>query len=143
MSYTAERCFLDTNMLIYAHDSSSGEKHEIARDLVKNLWETRNGVLSTQVMQEFYVTVTRKIPHPLSHSAALRILNSLGEWKLHQVSMETISSGAELANLHKLSFWDGLIIASALDVRARYLITEDMQHGFKVGELELVNPFGG
>lgn len=141
MISTTERCFLDTNVLVYAHDTTSMAKHDIARDLVADLWETGTGLLSTQVLQELYVTVTRKIPRPLDNAAALRVLRALGEWELHQVSIETITSGAELANLHKLSFWDGLIVAAALASDARYLVTEDLQHGFRLGELEVVNPF--
>ena len=143
MLSTTERCFLDTNILVYAHDNTSGRKHEIARNLIRELWAAGNGVLSTQVLQELYVTVTRKIPRPLDGASALRILRALGEWELHQVSLDTITRGAELSSLHQLSFWDGLIIASASAARARFLVTEDLQHGFRVGELEIVNPFVG
>lgn len=141
MISTTERCFLDTNILVYGHDSTSGRKHEVARDHIIGLWEAGTGVLSTQVLQEFYVTVTRKIPHPIKAPDALRTVRSLGEWDLHQVSLETITSGAELADLHKLSFWDGLIVASALAEDARFLVTEDLQHGFRLGELQIVSPF--
>lgn len=141
MTSTKDRCFLDTNILVYAHDRSSGLKHEVARELVRSCWEVGNGVLSTQVLQEFYVTVTRKIPSPLSSSTALRLVKALGEWELHQVSLETVCRGAEIADLHQFSFWDGLIIASARALRARVLLTEDLQHGFRFEDLEIVNPY--
>jgi predicted nucleic acid-binding protein len=141
MTFTKDRCFFDTNILVYAHDRSSGEKHRVAQNMVREAWGNGTGLLSTQVLQEFYVTVTRKIPATLDGPNALRIVRALGEWDLHQVSLATICSAAELSDLHRFSFWDGLIVASASALRARYLLTEDMQHGFRVGDLELVNPY--
>ena len=78
-----DRQFVDTNVLVYAHDVTAGDKHSRARALVAELWDTREGCLSVQVLQEFFVTVTRKIPRPLEASATAQIIDDLAHWHVH------------------------------------------------------------
>lgn len=141
MTFTDARCFVDTNILVYAHDPSSPVKGAVARELVQELWRNGNGSLSTQILQEFYVTVTRKVPRPLASAKALEIVRALGNWNLQTTELSTIISAGRLSELHKLSFWDSLVLTAAQQAQAQYLVTEDLQHGFKLGELEIINPF--
>jgi predicted nucleic acid-binding protein len=141
MICTNERCFLDTNILVYAHDQSSPLKQAISRHLVRELWKTGTGCISTQVLQELHVTLTRKLPNPLVPDQSRKILTALLEWHTETVLPQTILQATELAELHQLSFWDGLIIATALNARARFLVTEDLHHGFRIQEMMVVNPF--
>jgi len=141
MTYTKDRCFVDTNVLVYAHDTSSPAKREVAGRIIRELWDSATGILSTQVLQEFFVTVTRKIPSPVASEQAVTIVRALGQWQLETVQLDTILDAANLAGLHKLSFWDALIVTCARRGGARYLLSEDLQHGFSVGSLTIVNPF--
>ena len=77
-----DRTFVDTNILVYAHDLDSGNKHRIANKIVSELWDSRSGVLSTQVLQEFYVTLTRKISAPLRKPTARRIVKNYINWEV-------------------------------------------------------------
>ena len=76
------KAFVDTNILVYAHDLDAGKKHLIARKAVSELWESRSGVLSTQVLQEFYVTLTRKIATPLKRPIVRRIVKNYTNWEV-------------------------------------------------------------
>jgi predicted nucleic acid-binding protein len=84
-----DKVFVDTNILVYAHDADAGEKHSLARELVSQLWETRTGILSTQVLQEFIVAVTRKAANPISVARARRAVQNYGTWELviHETSL--------------------------------------------------------
>ena len=73
--------FVDTNILVYAHDADAGRRHDVASALVRQLWDARDGVLSTQVLQEFYVTVTRKIPKPISRKDARDLVQTYTAWR--------------------------------------------------------------
>lgn len=84
------RTFVDTNVLVYAHDVDAGNKHEIARELLRRLWENRQGVMSTQVLQEFYVTVTRKLPKPLDRPAARRVVSTYRAWPIQEIAVADI-----------------------------------------------------
>ncbi len=86
-----DRVFIDSNVLVYAHDLDADEKYQKAVEIVRNLWEDQNGVISTQVLQEFYVNVTRKIPHPLAKSSAREIARNYSLWQT-----ETIDSADNL-----------------------------------------------
>lgn len=109
------KLFVDTNILIYAHDIDAGEKHSIAQKLIMELWENRLGVLSIQVLQEFYVNVTRKIADPLTPAQARSIIDIYSHWELVLNSAATILRGSEIQERYKLSFWESLIVASAME----------------------------
>ena len=135
------KCFVDTNILIYAYDVSAGPKHVKAADLVKELWKTRQGLLSTQVLQEFYVNVTRKIARPLEASIARQIVADFARWAVVSIEPNSTLAAIDLQRDHLLSFWDAMIITSAMEGGADALLTEDLNHGQVISGLTVRNPF--
>ena len=134
--------FVDTNVLVYAHDKDQGTKHERAGEIVAVLWERRTGLISTQVLQEFYETVTRKIPKPISPSRARSVIRAYGQWKLETNGLDTILQASELQERHRLSFWDAMIVAAAIRSGAEVLLSEDLNDGQLIEGVRIRNPFG-
>lgn len=135
------RIFLDTNILVYAHDLDAREKHEIAKETVLKLWESRLGVLSTQVLQEFYITLTRKISPSLSKREARRILKNYFHWELVINDPGIILQASEIEEGYSISFWDALIVSAAFSKNVATLLTEDLQHGQQIEGILIHNPF--
>lgn len=133
--------FVDTNVLVYAHDADAGPRHAVARALIEGMWEDRSGTLSTQVLQEFYVTVTRKVARPMPRGEARQLVAAYGEWPVHRPNSADVVAASELEERHRLSFWDALIVVSASRLGVGRLLTEDLQAGQRIGDLEIVNPF--
>jgi predicted nucleic acid-binding protein len=140
-SFTIVPAFVDANILVYAEDRDAGSKHTIARDLVANLWRSGEGVLSVQVLQEFFVTVTRKLPRPLSPDQALTIVEQYLTWRVVENTGDLLLAGIRLASVLKVSFWDALVLQAARVERCDRLWTEDLNHGQRIGDLTIVNPF--
>jgi len=138
---TAEIVFVDTNVLLYAHDRTAGRKRELASDLLASLWGTRAGALSTQVLQEFYVNATLKLPRPLPAPRARALVARYATWRVHRIEPADITAASELEKRHRQSFWDALIIVSAARVGATTLASEDLQHGRRFAGLTVVDPF--
>jgi predicted nucleic acid-binding protein len=136
-----DKIFLDTNILIYAHDLDAGAKHDKALSMVKNIWEAETGVISTQVMQEFYVNVTRKISNPISPVQARGIILNYFSWQVELVEPHTILAASEIEEKYVLSFWDALIIATASQSEASKILTEDLNHGQIIEGVSIENPF--
>ena len=137
------RTFLDTNVLVYAHDRSAGEKHEIARDAVLDLWESGLGILSTQVLQEFFTAVTRKIAKPMVVAAARQIIEDLLKWTVVINDGDSILAAVDILERYKLSFWDSMIIQAAVRGGADVLLSEDLSGGQTIHGVRLENPFQG
>lgn len=137
------RIFVDTNILIYAHDLDAGPKRKIAVAIVQELWEQQTGVISTQVLQEFYVNVTRKISTPLSKARTRGIIENYRYWQVEENSPATILSASEIEERYMLSFWDALIIAAASNANAAKILTEDFSHGEIIAGILIENPFRG
>jgi predicted nucleic acid-binding protein len=133
--------FVDTNIFLYAHDSEAGDRHERARQTLRELWDEGIGCLSPQVLQEFYVNVTRKIPRPLSSSVAREIMRCYVPWVRAAIDGEMTLPAAEVSEIWQMSFWDGMIVAAAERSGASELLTEDLQHGQRVAGILIVNPF--
>lgn len=133
--------FIDTNVLIYAHDRSAGSKHEKARTLMQELWDTRDGCLSIQVLQEFYVNITRKVAHPLSPEGAAEIIADLAAWQIHRPDVSDLLEAIRLQSRLQLSFWDALIIASANRLGCHTVWSEDLNAGQSYGITVVHNPF--
>ena len=133
--------FVDTNILVYAYDQTAGAKHESTRDLMDRLWASGEGVLSTQVLQEFYVTVTGKIPRPIPSRRAREIIADLGTWTVVTLEVEEILNASELSDRYRLNFWDGLILAAAQKEDAEILWSEDLSDGQNYGGVVVRNPF--
>lgn len=130
--------FVDTNILIYAHDRSAGEKRERAARALERLWDEQTGRVSVQVLQEFYVTVTQKFA--AARPSAREIIRTYTPWVHYPTTPETILRASEIAELSQLSFWDGLIVASAEQVGASHLYTEDLNPGQSIVGVKIVNP---
>ncbi|NPV08379.1 MAG: PIN domain-containing protein [Anaerolineae bacterium] len=144
MSYTnAARGFqfVDTNVLVYAHDPTAGAKYERARQLVSGLWEAREGCLSVQVLQEFYVTATRRTARLLSPTDAAKVVSSLSFWRVHRPSASHVLAAIDLSQQYCISFWDAMIIVSAARLRCSTLWTEDLNHGQTYDGVRVLNPF--
>ena len=133
--------FVDTNILIYAHDLDAGQKNKISRDIIRDLWENRSGIISTQVLQEFYVNVTRKIENPLKKSQARGVIEGYLAWPVELNDVRTVLSASEIEERHMLSFWDAMIVASARKAKAEKIITEDLNHGREIEGILIENPF--
>jgi predicted nucleic acid-binding protein len=134
------RTFVDTNILIYAHDTDHKKKHPIARKLLVDLLTTRSLVVSPQVLQEFYVNVTRKIATPLTKRAAREIVDDFSVW-CTETSAADVATAFRIEDEAKISFWDALICASALKSGATVLLSEDMNAGQKIAGIQIQNPF--
>ena len=133
--------FVDTNVLVYAYDADAGTKHDVARTLVSRLWRERSAVLSTQVLQEFYVTVTRKVRRPLPRSKAREIVSAYRSWPVQGIEVDDIVAASELEERHRFSFWDALIVVAAGRAGAVRLVSEDLQAGRSVEGVRFENPF--
>ena len=135
------KIFVDTNILIYAHDMDASFKHAIANTIISKLWEEGTGVISTQVLQEFYVTITRKIPTPLSCTETRGIIESYLAWHIEQIEPTSILIASEIEERHHLSFWDALIITACRQANAEKIFTEDLNHGQRIEGILIENPF--
>ena len=135
-----DKIFVDTNILIYAHDLDAQDKHQTCKAQVAELWNNGNGVISTQVMQEFYVNVTRKINTPLSLGKARQVLNNYAAWQVETIEPQLIFSASEIQERNQLSFWDALIIAAAVQAEAGALFSEDLNAGQTIEGIEVLNP---
>ena len=134
--------FVDTNILVYAYDKSAGgEKHVIAKQIVEKLWKERNGALSTQVLQEFFVVVTKKVKNPLSFDSAFQIISDLKLWKVATIEVKDILEAIKLSQRYKISFWDALILCSAINLGCSVIWSEDLNSGEYFGKIKVVNPF--
>lgn len=133
--------FVDTNVLIYAHDQSAGSKHTQAKELLLELWENRTGCVSVQVLQEFYVNVTQKVAKPLSSEAAEQIITDLAAWHVHSPEMEDVLKAIHLQRKHKISFWDAMILASAIALKCEIVWSEDLNPGQRFESVTVTNPF--
>jgi predicted nucleic acid-binding protein len=132
--------FVDTNILIYAHDLDAGVKREQAMAKLRELWDSGTGRLSVQVLQEFYVNVTQKLTTPVARSTAREVIKTYGIWVHHATTVETVTRATELAELARISFWDALIVASAEEVDAEELLSEDLNDGQAIAGIKIVNP---
>jgi predicted nucleic acid-binding protein len=141
MSFMSGEVFVDTNILIYAHDLDAGDKHAIAATILRHLWETEAGIISTQDLQEFYVNVTRKIPNPLAKSNARAIIQSYLVWPVELNDAKTILTASEFEERYQLSFWDAMIVAAACNAKVEKILTEDLSHGQTIEGIFIENPF--
>lgn len=133
--------FVDTNVLVYSRDASEPEKQAAALGWLGALWQERAGRLSTQVLHEFYVTVTERLDPGLDRAAARGDVRSLLIWR--PVSLDaTVLEGAWTAqDRYRISFWDALIVAAAQVSGCTYLLTEDLQDGQDLDGVHVVDPF--
>ncbi len=133
--------FVDTNVLVYARDASEPKKQPRAAEWMHRLWQERSGRLSTQVLQEYYVVVTQKLAPGLSVDDARADVRLLNAWQPVMTDRALLDEAWRIEDRHQLAFWDALIAAAALRTGAEYLLTEDLQDGFELDGVRVVNPF--
>jgi predicted nucleic acid-binding protein len=138
---SGNRQFVDTNILVYAHDDSAGAKRDQARALVEQLWESRDGCLSVQVLQEFFVTVTRKIAKPLDAETAKEIIADLSRWHVHVPAADDVLGAIGIHQRTGISFWDAMIVRSAAEMGCTGLYSEDLNAGQEYSGVLVENPF--
>jgi predicted nucleic acid-binding protein len=133
--------FVDSNVLLYGYDSSDAVRQERAAEALRQLWRTRTGMVSTQVLTEFYAVATRKLNPPLSRADARSAVDLYATWPVVQVDATLIVAASRSEEQHRLSFWDAMIVEAAQRGGATRLLSEDLQDGRKFGDVEVVNPF--
>lgn len=133
--------FVDTNVFVYARDLSQGAKHERAREWVDRLWNTGRGRLCVQVLNELYVTLTRKLDPGLPVDDARADVRDLAAWGAVPVTAELIELAWGIEDAFGFSYWDALVVAAARVSGATHLLTEDLQHEQEVEGLVVIDPF--
>ena len=136
----SDRYFVDTNILMYAHDQAAGEKHERARALVEELWRDRTGVVSTQVLQELAVNLRRKAARTLDAKATREIVADYLTWQVVVNGGESILEALDLEARFQISFWDALVVQAAQVSGADILYSEDLSDGQTYGTVRVINP---
>jgi predicted nucleic acid-binding protein len=133
--------FVDTNVLVYARDAADPAKHDRAQAWVRYLWETGSGRLSIQVLQEFYVTTTRKLRPGLTPEDARADVRDLLAWRPVTIGAIALEAAWTIEERFGLSFWDALIVAAAQMASCESLLTEDLQHEAQLDGIRVVDPF--
>jgi predicted nucleic acid-binding protein len=136
----SDKFFVDTNILVYAHDRSAGVKHQRARALVEQLWDSGKGALSTQVLQELCINLRRKAGNPLSVDEVRLLIRDFAAWDVVTNTPASILRALDIETRYKISFWDALIIQAAEDAGASILYSEDLADGQRYGAIRVVNP---
>ena len=131
--------FIDTNILVYAHDGSAGTKHADAVSLLERLFEEGSGAISVQVLTEFYAVATRKLR--MSSEEAEAVLEDLGGWTMHRPEHADLIRAAQLHRRHRISWWAALLLNSAVELGCKVLWSEDFTDGQRYGKTTVRNPF--
>ncbi len=137
------KAFVDTNVLVYAHDRLGGDKFNRARELLATLWDEKRGVLSTQVLQEFCVNARRKAKHPIGWDEVREAIRDYKNWETVVNSADAVLRAMEVEQRYQISFWDAMIVQAAESAGCEVLYSEDLSHGQEYGGVPVVNPFLG
>jgi predicted nucleic acid-binding protein len=135
------RVFVDSDVLIYAHDLDAGAKQRLAAARLAEIWEHGTGCLSTQMLQEFCVNLTQKIPASLSKGTAREVVRNYAAWVHVPLTPATVVRASEISEVWQLSFWDGMIVAAAEQEEAEILLTEDLSAGQHIAGVQVLDPF--
>jgi predicted nucleic acid-binding protein len=133
--------FVDFNILVYAFDASAGSRHIAAERLVERIWQKETGCLSLQVLQEFFVTVTRKTPQPLSIDEAAQRVREFAAWRVFTPAVDDVLNAIALQREARLSFWDAMVVNAASELGCDVLWTEDLNDGQILRGVRVRNPF--
>jgi predicted nucleic acid-binding protein len=140
MNCMSDKCFVDTNILVYAHDRSAGVKHQRAQMLLEQLWDSGRGVLSTQVLQELCINLRRKASQPLPVEEVRQLIRDYSTWEIVTNTAESVLQALDIEMRYKTSFWDALIFQAAESSGASILYSEDLATGQRYGAIQVVNP---
>lgn len=143
MSADGRREFVDANVLVYAFDASAGPKQQAAQTLLERLWEHGTGCVSIQVLQEYFVTVTRKVAAPLSVEEATARVRELATWRVFEPTVGDVLGAIGLHARSRLAFWDAMIVVAAAESGCDVLWTEDLNDGQLLEGVRIRNPFAG
>ncbi len=135
--------FVDANVLVYAFDSSAAQKQRAAQELLKRLWDSGTGCVSIQVLQEFFVTITKKVPKPLPVDDAKARISEFAAWTVFAPTAEDIVAAIDLHTEAKIGFWDAMVVLAAAESECDVLWTEDLTHGQMLRGVRIQNPFAG
>ncbi len=136
----SDKCFVDSNILVYAHDRSGGVKHERAQLLLQQLWDSGQGVLSTQVLQELCINLRRKAGYPLPAEEVRQLIRDYSTWEVVINTPESILQALGIEARYQTSFWDALILQAAESAGASILYSEDLATHQHYGAVRVVNP---
>jgi predicted nucleic acid-binding protein len=134
------KVFVDTNILVYAHDIDEGRKQQKAQEILLGLRQEQSGALSMQVLQEFYNTVTRKLASPLAKDEARAIVEDFAYWCI-ETTPEEIKRAFRIEDEARIGFWDALIVAAAIKAGATRILSEDLNPGQAIAGVRIENPF--
>jgi predicted nucleic acid-binding protein len=135
----SDRIFIDANIFVYAQDSGARDKQQKSREIITQLADSGNGVISTQVLQEFFVAATRKLGVP--PLAAKGVLKTLAVFEIVQVSAALIHEAIDCSILNQISFWDSLILAASASAGCSTVLSEDLNSGQTILGVKVQNPF--
>jgi predicted nucleic acid-binding protein len=141
INYTRGKFFIDTNLLVYAYDSSAGKKWKTSLEILSLLWTHRTGVLSTQVLQELFVSLTQKVRNPIPSKAAREIISDFLHWPLVVNDGKHILHAIDIQMKYHFSFWDSLILQAAVVSKCEFLLSGDFQDRQVIESVNIVNPF--
>ena len=133
------RSFFDMNVILYADDQDAPAKQRRTLELVAEHRRERTGVISLQVLQEYFVASTRKLQ--VEAKIARRKVELLAEFDVAKIDVADLLGAIDLHRLHGFSFWDALIVRAAKQTGCRVLFSEDMQHGREIEGVKIVDPF--
>jgi predicted nucleic acid-binding protein len=136
----SDKYFVDTNILLYAHDRSASVKHERARKLIEHLWATGEGVVSTQVLQELCVNLRKKVSRPLPSEEIRRLVEDYLAWEVVTNDATSVVEALDIEKRFKISYWDALVIHAAWRAGAAVLYSEDLAQAQRYDSLQVVNP---
>jgi predicted nucleic acid-binding protein len=143
MTAEAPREFVDTHVFVYADDPSAGAKRQDALLLIERLWSSRAGCVSVQVLQEYFVAVTRKVPKPMALERAEERVRDLSRWTVFSPRATDVIEAIALARRHRMSLWDAMLIESAAQLGCAVLWSEDLQAGSRLRGVQIRSPFQG
>jgi len=141
MSAEPPREFVDANVLVYAFDASAARKQQAAATLLERLWESGGGCLSVQVLQEFFVTVTKKVARPLPVDEATARVREFSAWRVFAPTADDVLDAIGLHVQAKIGFWDAMIVLAAAESECDVLWTEDLHDGQLLRGVRIRNPF--
>ena len=143
MNAEPQREFVDANVLVYAFDASAARKQQAAQQLLERLWKSATGCVSVQVLQEFFVTITKKVPKPLPVDHAKARIREFAAWAVFTPTADDIVAAIDLHTEAKIGFWDAMIVLAAAESECDVLWTEDLNDGQLLRGVRIQNPFSG
>jgi len=135
---------IDTNILVYAYDTSEGKKHEISKSLLKQIWEAGGGIVCLQNLMEFFIVITKKVENPIDVSEARTIVEDIlksDNWKIVDRDVDTFLSAIDIVSEHDVYLWDAVIVACMKENQIKEIVTENKKDFKKIPDINVIVPF--